>query len=178
MKLATVFFLVLIVCGGCQTRPVAPTVASNWREKFKIDQARIATEIETRPLSKTQLFLYSLDPSGGIGDDVNTEQVFHGFTILGKAEITIEGDKAALLRAFAQGIRESDGLVAACFNPRHGLRLVTGSSTNDFTICFECRSVSVYGFNHGRGFLITASPSGTFNELVDKYHLERAKKDG
>ncbi len=96
------------------------------RDSIKQDQARIAGLIETWPISKTQFFLYSLDPSGGTNYGVNTERVFHGFTILGKAEIKIEDDPAALLKIFAQGVRENDGQVAFCFSPRHGLRLIAG----------------------------------------------------
>jgi len=124
------------------------------------------------------VFLYSLDPKRGLSSAVNTEQVFHGFTILGKAEIAIEDDESAILKSFAQGIRESDGSVADCFNPRHGLRLIIGSSTNDFAICFECLLVRPYGFNDGREFLTTASPSVKFNDFADKYHLKKSKKDG
>ncbi len=163
------FFLLTMACS---------VMAGDVGDKIKQEQARTAGQIEAWPVSKTQFFLYSLDPRGGIGYVVNTEQVFHGFTILGKAEVTTEDDKAALLKAFAQGVRESDGRVAACFNPRHGLRLVVGSSTNDFTICFECLSVMTYGFNHGQGFLITASPSAAFNKFVEKYHLKKAKQNG
>jgi hypothetical protein len=147
------------------------------KNSIKQDQTRIAGLIETWPVSKTQFFLYSLDPSGGTNYDVNTERVFHGFTILGKAEIKTEDDPTALLRTFAQGIRENDGQVAFCFNPRHGLRLIAGSSTNDFVICFECGAVNTYGFNDGKGFYITASPSAAFNHLVDKYHLKKPKKN-
>jgi hypothetical protein len=141
-------------------------------------QALIAEQIETWPISKTQFFLYTLDPRGGFGDDVNTKRVFHGFKILRKAQVTTEEDKAAILKAFALGVRESDGSLATCFNPRHGLRLVVGSSTNDFTICFECLSVMPYGFNDGHEFLIAASPNATFNNFVHKYHLKKAKKYG
>jgi len=145
---------------------------------FIQDQARIAGEIETWPISKTQFFLYSLDPKGGLSSAVNTEQVFHGFTILGKAEVAIENDKSAILKSFVQGIRENHGSVANCFNPRHALRLIIGSSTNDFAICFECLKVTPYGFNYGREFLITTSQSAEFNDFVDKYHLKKAKKNG
>jgi hypothetical protein len=147
--------------------------ASDVGDNVKQRQARIAEEIETWPISKTQLFLYSLDPSGGHSYAVNTEQVFHGFTIMGKAEVATN-DEAALLKSFAQGISESDGKEAMCFNPRHGLRVIIGPSTNDFTICFECLSVMAYGFDIGQEFPITTSPSAKFNDLVNKYHLKNS----
>src|SRR5437016_14182158 len=99
-------------------------LASCTRDDFKQKQTRIAGEIEAMPIPKMQLFLYSLDPAGGLGYAVNTEQVFHGFSILGKAEVIAADDKTTLLRSFAEGVRKSDGTVAACFNPRHGLRSV------------------------------------------------------
>lgn len=34
--------------------------------------------------------------------------------------------------------------MAACFDPRHGVRAVHGGHTVDLVICFECLSLKVY----------------------------------
>ena len=143
------------------------------RKSFEANQIRFAKRIENWPVATTTFFLYSLNPGGSTNYSVNTDRIFHGFSILGKAEIKPADDPAALLKTFAQGIREDDGQAAFCFNPRHGLRMVVGSATNDFVICFECGSVHAYGFANGTGFLITGSPGAAFNHLVDKYHLKK-----
>ena len=143
--------------------------------KFKHDQAQVAADVGALPFAKGQLFLYSLDPKGGIGYAVNNDEVFHGFTILGRAEITDEKDKAALINGFAKGISENTNTFAACFNPRHGLRLKVGTNTYDFVICFHCLSVMTYGFNDNQGFLVSNSPNDAFGGFLDKYHLRKAE---
>jgi hypothetical protein len=147
----------------------ASSVSAN--DDFPKRQARIAADLESLPVTEGQFVLYALDPTAGIGYDVNTDKIFHGFRILGKADVTATKDKNALLSSLASGVRGSDGMVAACFNPRHGIQLVKGKVFYDFVICFECRSVKVYGFNKGQGFLTTETPTKVFNGFLEKYHL-------
>jgi hypothetical protein len=154
------------------------TVAPAAERDFHGRQLRVAAKLEDVELTEATVLLYSLDPKGGIGYKVNTEDVFHGFRVLGRAPIAKVEDKGALVAAFARGIRESDGIVAACFNPRHGIRLIYRKRTFDFVICFECLSVMTYGFNEDRGFLTTDSPSAIFDEFVRKFHLKRSEKNG
>jgi len=67
----------------------------------------------------------------------------HDYVVLGSAEVAAD-DAAAVLEAIFDGIRASDGTVAACFNPRHGVRVVDGEHVVDLVICFECLSLSVH----------------------------------
>jgi hypothetical protein len=78
-----------------------------------------------------------------------------------------------LINALAKGIRESDGRVMNCFNPRHGIRLITGSTTNDLLICFECQVIKGWGFKDGDFFSTAPSPAPVFNDMLDKYKLKR-----
>ena len=58
-------------------------------------------------------------------------------------------------------------MVAGCFNPRHGIRLIGGGETTDLVICFECLQVQV--FVDGRrpgGFLTSASPQPAFDQVL------------
>ena len=140
-------------------------------------QLAIASKVAALSAASGQMFLYSLDPKGVRGGHaVNTAQAFHGFKILGKAQIKEPENKRVLMAAFAKGISESDGGAMACFNPRHGIRVMNGSSVCDFVICFECQSVRAYGFNGDRGFTTAASPLKVFSEFVETYHLERPKQ--
>ena len=149
-------------------------------DAYKLVQSKAADAIDKIPASKIRLFLYSLNPhdnrifEGKLAD--NSDQNFHRYPVLGGVEITSTQEKTNLLNAFTKGIRESDGMVAACFNPRHGLRIIDGTTTNDFVICFECLQVQAYGFSAGQGFLTSSSPSGTFNQLLDEYHITKANR--
>ncbi len=88
------------------------------------------------PLHKgTDFELFSLDadhdhksPGGG----------FHDWKILGTTKITDAAVRAALVDAFDEGVENHDGSAAACFNPRHGIRVKYVGKSVDFLICFEC----------------------------------------
>jgi len=154
-------------------------MANGADDNFKADQTRIADAIEKIPASKIKLFLYSLDPhdarrfSGKLPE--NSNKSFHYFPILGRVEIVSTQEKTNLLGAFTKGIKENNESLANCFDPRHGIRIVSETATNDFVICFECLQVQAYGFNAGKYFLTSSSPNATFNKFLDEYHLKKAE---
>ena len=170
MKL--VLKLILLNCLFLQT-------ICNADDDFKKSQARIADEIEKIPASSIKLFLYSLDPhdvnrfEGKLPE--NSDKSFHWMPILGSVEIIPLQEKTNLLGALAKGVRESEGLAANCFDPRHGLKIVTKSATNDFVICFECLQVQAYGLPSSNRFLTSGSPAATFNKILDKYKIKKAE---
>ena len=138
------------------------------------DNKTAAKNLRAVDVSKAQVILYSLNPKGNEDFQPNTSTVFHGFPILGQAEIIDARDKAAMLTALASGIEKSDGTVAACFDPRHGLRVTTPSGELDLSICFEC--LQVYTFPGAQRVTTTRKPSKSYNSLLEKYHLPRAKE--
>jgi hypothetical protein len=108
--------------------------------------------------------LYSLDPSQGRKKDGDGN--FHGWKVLGKT--TLKGADAKTVRdAVEKGRRESNGLVAGCFNPRHGIRFTVDQKTYDIVLCYECLSADVYGGDHELGrFLTTAGPADALNKAL------------
>jgi hypothetical protein len=146
---------------------------------FKQEQASTADRVEKIPVLKVQLFLYSLNPHDERRFDrslpENSDQLFHGFPILGRVEMTSVQEKEKLLTAFARGIRKSNSLEYACFDPRHGIRIISEGATNDFVICFECQQVESFGFDSTQGFLISSSPRSTFDGFLDEYKIEKAR---
>jgi hypothetical protein len=170
-----VIFTFSVHAGCCWGATGPEKLPTDWNVRFKNDAPCIDTEIAHWPTSKAHVSLLSLDPGARNWRKAVTDQsFFHGFKILGKADITTKAEKSALLKSFAQGIREG-AVPSMCFNPQHGLRVVIGPSTNDFVICFECSSVIAYGFNLAQGFTISDSPSGTFNNSLDKHHLTKSE---
>jgi hypothetical protein len=147
-------------------------------DDFRVKQSRIADVIEKIPAEKIKLFLYSLNPNDHRRYDrkfsENSDESFHWMPVLGHIEIASTQEKVNLLKAFSSGVRENDGMVANCFEPRHGIRIISETSTNDFVICFKCLSVEVYGFNSSHGFLTSSTPDATFNSLLDKYKIKKA----
>src|SRR5262249_1279362 len=68
----------------------------------------------------------------------------HGGRLLGKATVKDATMRKNLAAALVKGAEESNGELAACFNPRHGIRATHDGKTAEFVICFECLQVRVY----------------------------------
>jgi hypothetical protein len=158
MRSANALLLVLLLCGCSQ-------------------KARVATAITKLSNSPSKFVLNSLDPGPLVHDEsVQTATVFHGYDILGRAEITDADERRALVRALARGARDSDGSIGLCFNPRHGLHIEQSGGSVDFVICFECLQVHAHGFQGGSEFLTSATPQSTFDESLRRHDLPLAPK--
>ena len=153
--------------------------ADSEQTKAMETQARAAEAIEKIPASEAKLFLYALNPNDERVDSgklpENSDEVFHYYPVLGKAEIIPLQEKTNLLAAFVKGIRENTGGGARCFIPRHGLRVVTASATNDFVICYQCLRVHAYNFSVSDSFYTSDSPGPTFDQFLKKYKLHKTK---
>ena len=130
---------------GCSSGRSLPTVA---------EQAlRNATEFE----------LLSLDPDRANADSNG----FHGWKVLGKTTITDAGVRNVLIAAFEKGVPRRNMEPVDCFNPRHGIKLVSDGITHEFVICFECYQVEWHSPRSTRGgFQITSSPQATFDKIL------------
>lgn len=72
----------------------------------------------------------------------------HGYEILETAELADPLVQGRLLGLIYKGIEDSDGRVAACFNPRHGVRVTHAGQVVEFVICYECLSMHVHAPAH------------------------------
>lgn len=103
------------------------------------------------------------------------KETFHDYGVLGRTEIRSVEERTELLHALYKGIADSDGAVANCFNPRHGISATSGDETVDLVICFECLSMQTYHRQPGSR-LTTRSPEPTFNRALERANLPIAKK--
>jgi hypothetical protein len=120
----------------------------------------------------TEIELYSLDPERLIEKPKNH---FHGWKVLGKTTLK-QDDRARALEAIRKGIADSDGKVAGCFNPRHGIRAKHDSKTVDLVLCFECLSLQVHGPGKQSSVLTTASPQPVLDKLLKDAGVKLAGK--
>lgn len=138
--------LLLVLVGGCSTsepREDAVTVLRN------------AATFE----------LLSLDPLPSKRGD--SPDAFHGWTVLGEIDVVDPAVRDELVDALEAGIAENDGMAAACFEPRHGIRVTQNGVQYDFVICFECFSARWYAENvQKKGFLLTGSPQPVFDRVL------------
>ena len=124
----------------------------------------------------TSMELLSLhpDPRKAEGE----EEKFHEWKILGKTVIDEEETLKPLIDRFRKGVNENEGIVAGCFNPRHGIRLTHDDKVHEFVICFECYQVKWYVDGESKaGFLITDSPAAAFNGVLRDADVPLPKND-
>jgi hypothetical protein len=88
------------------------------------------------------VILYALEPDGPPDVNARIEQL-HGYPILGQAEINGD-DRVTAVEQFEASIAEWDGMIAACFEPRHALRATNEGHTYDLLLCYACQQMSVY----------------------------------
>ena len=162
----------IIILAGIVIAWVAAFAFLHWRQMPK----PVDTDYKPNPIplsessrrildTSEEFVLLSLQPDPG-RLTTNTAEMFHDFPVLGRAEIRDRTRRAELLRALYKGIVDSDGAMAICFNPRHGIRAVTGTNWIELVICFQCYRMREYGTGQGDGATTTKSPNEVFNRAL------------
>ncbi|MEO6847956.1 MAG: hypothetical protein ABI443_10165, partial [Chthoniobacterales bacterium] len=111
-------------------------------------RSQVAEAASLRALAKnsanTAITLYTLNPHRSPLGKVKADQVFHGFGVVGQTVVTAAADRQTLLDSLATGVESSKSNAHVCFNPRHGLRVLSGEQVTDYVICFQCMHMKVY----------------------------------
>ncbi|SRR5712691_8017143 len=150
----------------------------SFREPFYSSQNVLPSETKRVLDTGERFILLSLDPTHPAlrgESEPPPPETFHGYAVLGKIEIRDQTERAALLEALYKGIQDSEGRLALCFNPRHGVSATLAGETVDLVICFECLQVQTYAA-HGKGVLTTDLPEPTFNRALEAAGLPVAKR--
>ncbi|WP_145224213.1 hypothetical protein [Gimesia algae] len=109
--------------------------------------------------------LFSLDPC--IEEDLDDTSRFHGWKILGSTQFTDTKARQKLMQSLEDSVAANPGMVAACFAPRHGLRVKYKDQQHDFVICFECyRAIRYTNDQQREGFNPTDAPADAFNRVL------------
>lgn len=145
-------------------------------ETGRAPTASPATEVPHIPVGKTyggilsaadSWTIYALDPYPHEAPPTEGHD-FHGYNVRGETTLTDLATRAEVAAALVAGMAGNDDMVAACFDPRHGIRATTDVGTVDLVICFECLQIYVYepGDEQRRGMeLTTSDPKATFNRV-------------
>ena len=139
-----------------------------------VAQKALSDSVRSLLRPESRVFLYAMHPELPRGRARKRADLFHGYRVLGRAEIKGASEKQALLDALAEGITSSDGGIAYCFEPRHALRIQTGDARLDLNICFECLQIFPHGFNGDRGIPVTRSPEAVFDAALKKHGLRKS----
>ena len=157
-------------------RAVSITLLALLLASALVNADKIPNELQAALEKAEQFEVFSLSPRRPKDKPRDT---FHGWEVLGKTTVKDARTRTGLLTTFKKGVEENDGKAALCFNPRHGIRVFRDGKTTDFVICFECFQVQTYeGKERREGFLITASPQTTFDEVLRKAGVPLPKKRG
>jgi hypothetical protein len=98
----------------------------------------------------------------------SAERSFHGYDVLGTIRIKDADIRKRLVSAFEKGLTENQDEIAACFNPRHGVRVTFGSRTADLN---ALRCESTVPVRLSMTFWISASPQAVFNQVLRDAHV-------
>jgi hypothetical protein len=130
-----------------------------------------------------QFELMSLDPEHAKIKEARTGQVssdtVHAWVVLGRTVIDDSETREKLIAALEAGAKENRGMYAACFNPRHAIRVKRQGEVIDFVICFECLAVNVYeggSEKHTMHFAISPTPQPVFDDVLTKAGIPLADK--
>jgi hypothetical protein len=102
---------------------------------------------------------------------------FYNHEILGRTTITDPATRQQLVDALRSAARQSDGSIAACFMPRHGIRVTRVGQVTDFVICFECRVVHIHRHGQPTAYVpITRSAEPLFDAALQRAEIPLADK--
>lgn len=92
--------------------------------------------------TSTSFDLLSLHPDESAAHWFNTK--FQGYRVLGRIAVTRPEDRRQIIQSVRRGISDFHGFDNKCaIRPRHGLHVVSGTTTYDFLICYECEKIEV-----------------------------------
>lgn len=152
---------------------------------LSLDVVAVPDLVEDRKLSKAalrilreaeQFTILTLKPEPHPPSEAPPEGgLFHGYGITGQARIRDRDAQSAIVEAIATGIGRSRGAVAACFNPRHGVRAFHRDRWVELVICYECLHMRVYGAARGPSqVVLTADVSREILPLFEREGLRVA----
>ncbi|MBX3399912.1 MAG: hypothetical protein KF873_14305 [Gemmataceae bacterium] len=125
------------------------------------------------PDDADQLVLFSLDGTVEVADrselekPASKDKYLYGFPILGKVEVKDANQKREILTAIEKALQKPPP-PANCFWPRHAIRTVKGGKIQDFVVCFECNTYSVFHGVEPTGGMLTPAISNNPEPLLDK----------
>ena len=179
MKYASIAFLVFAAFfSATAAGEDSPELKAAIRERIKEVRARqepLAIELEAMLAADTKLTFYSLQPNEderwAFTGKKNGIDVLRGYPIRGRAVVSGKKEIAEIVRSLIAGIRESDGTVASCFMPHHGLTIERGEKKIDLVICFTCLEGLAFGAYASNQYLVTDTPLTVFNAALERHKL-------
>jgi hypothetical protein len=126
-----------------------------------------------------EVILYSLDPGprpDSPPPELGPEGGLNGFKILGKLSLTDPKQRSIAVDALNAAIRAADyRLMAACFVPRHAIRVTAGNKTFDFMICYQCRQIQLFEQGVSKAVIGIPDAPESLNKLLTEAKIPLAE---
>ncbi|WP_460735227.1 hypothetical protein [Lysobacter tyrosinilyticus] len=111
--------------------------------------------------------IYSLEP----WDDPDKKVArLQGYEILGQSDLS-DAQRSIAVDAFDSAIAGWDGAMAACFDPRHALRIQFKGHAYDVLLCYSCQQVEVFRDGKMLGGAGAAGSPKVLNDLMASLQL-------
>ncbi|MFC5740809.1 hypothetical protein [Dyella tabacisoli] len=127
----------------------------------------LSAEVAAALHSGGSAVLYSLEPWADPEEKVARLQ---SFEILGQSPLN-PSQRANAVAAIDSAIAGFDNIVAACFDPRHALRIQANGHTYDFLLCYSCHQLEIYRDSHLLESVGAAGSPAALNELMNSLHV-------
>ena len=172
MRFSKTLICVVVLLAGCG--PSSPPVPP-WNGKLT---QKIPEPVRTALEVVQEFELLSLDPKHR---DSDKPSEFLRRKVIGKTLVTDAETRKRILGALDAGVRPDRDLAgAACFDPRHAIRVQHAGQTFYIPICFECNNVYVFVDDQAKPlyFSISGLPEPVFDEVLRTAKVPLAEKAG
>lgn len=152
---------------------------ANWNTAWK--PTRIDPQAQHALDNPSSMTLFSIDPSFRSPnaflrflEDISYRHL-HWWRVLGQVNISETATQKRVATSIERAVHDFNGWRALCFNPRHAVRVTSGSQTYDFVICYECSSLEVFAGDRQLGSVSMSGSSRMLDELLKAAHIKLAK---
>jgi hypothetical protein len=111
------------------------------KEEWAVKRKQFIAELTNQLEKAERVDLLRINP---LPKDGNAEKMFHGHAVLSEVRVTSKDQRKKVAGFVGKTLHWNEGRTALCFEPNHGMRVVSGDKTTDFLICFSCNRVRIF----------------------------------
>jgi hypothetical protein len=135
---------------------------------------RFPSEVLDALAQDSNAIFYSVDNtsfdalSQGLSLSEAPEEEFRGYRILGKVSLDSTDERKSLCGALVKATFQGWD-AAACFDPRHGFRVMDSRGTFEVLLCFECGLAQVFYPDGTKKKVYLAAKPDFFNQILTSH---------
>ncbi len=152
---------------------------AEWKRETTERQAKLAKDFTALVEGVDRLEIFILDPSSGWDDEKKRAQEASSRLMRWKIKERVSVTDVREIARLFSGIRrsiETGGPIAACFEPRHGVRFTKAGQVVEMALCFECAGMEVQGSPGFDGAPISPAAEVDFYRVFRAHGLVRPAK--